>query len=233
MSIEKLETNPEEFKVNKKENTSRSRFALSKKNRLIGGGTCDCSIVALEGISRIVYYFSDFSDSGTPIFNITASSINVAVLTSVQDVSRYCEKIWICIRYTDYNGLDQWGLLELNLDDSIPSATFSRVIPFQNQGLVPIIPYLSTQFSQMGGGAGIDYNTVVLINEFLGPPEKNRIIRFDVSGNTAVETLIINSAFDNHISNNPAFMDVAYLPGDNTYVVAEYPHHTTAYNVVC
>ena len=228
MSIEKLETNPEEFKVNKVGLSRRNKFALSKKNRLIGGGTCDCSIVAIESVSKIVYYFSDFSDPGTPIFNVTASSINVAVLTSVQDVSRYCEKIWINIRYTDYNGLDQWGLLELNLDESIPSATFSRIIPFQNQGLVPILPFLPSQLSQMGGGAGIDYNTVVLINEFLGPPEQNRIIRFDISGNTAVETLIINSAFDNHISNNPAFMDVAYLPGDNTYVVAEYPHHTTA-----
>ena len=38
MSIEKLETNLEQFKVNKKEDTKRSRFALSKQQNLSGNG---------------------------------------------------------------------------------------------------------------------------------------------------------------------------------------------------
>ena len=180
----------------------------------------DCGILGASGIGTStapVVYYPDLASTGGPgivIFDVAATPIQGIQISRMIEVARYHDKIWMYIRYENPNLLH--GILELDFNVSIPSASFNRLIPLQNQALLGGNTLL---YDWLGGGTGIDSTTVVFSRLCTSCPAapyqplKTDLIKFDVSGSTAVETILFPT-----VSNAN---DMLYLSSSDTYVTVE------------
>jgi len=152
---------------------------------------------------------------GTVLFDMTTwiLSSGISAPVSINEVARYGNKIWQCVSYSLNNNVQGWvqKIIELDFDDSIPSASFSRLIPLQNNNLLDGFGGTANYFAS---ATSINSTTIILARRCVDClVYKNDIIKFDVSGSTAVETILF--ATSNQV------MDLAYVPSSNTLVAIE------------
>jgi hypothetical protein len=180
-----------------------------------GGGGCSIVTVNTTISGGELRYFPNIlslSSPGQSIFDFSTiqSITGLPSASFVGDgVARYGDKIWIGIIYQgggSFTGASQLynAILELDFDESIPSASFNRVI------------FVSQYNPVFAARCGINNTTV----SFSIGNVANGISLFDVSGTNAVETNLFSSSLTN--SGSPANVaDAVYLPSTDTWVLIE------------
>ena len=162
---------------------SPKRSAFLNKARKGGGGSGGgCGIVTINNSLQMLYFpdILSLSSPGQIIYDLSPSNLQndtgLLSATFIGDgVARYGDKIWIGIKYlggSSFTGASVWyhAILELDFNESIPSASFSRVI---NTG--------AFSSHELRSRSGINNNTVL----FSGGLNNNLSIKFDISGTVA------------------------------------------------
>ena len=180
MSIEKLETNPEEFKVNKEGFSRRNKFALQK--RLDGAVDCGILITGTELNSGLliagVFYYDHANMTSVQITSTTSSHPPLS-----QDIARWDNKF-----YQPYSqpsslgglhGINEWELDPINL-----TATFIRFIPvYDSLGI------------NIPTGVGMDMKdaNTIIVGAVSSLNQPYNIAEVDISGNTGILTNLFST----------------------------------------
>lgn len=180
--------------------------------------TCGIIGQVIGGIGSVYnpVYYPDLISTGAAAITIFdslawATSAGI-VLGRIKEVARYDDKIWMYINHVVGGVTSVAGILELDFFSSIPSASFNRLIPLQNQALVG----QGLAGGWLAAGVGIDSTTVVFSRYCPScPGSPNDIIKFDISGITAVETILFPTI--------DTVVDILYLQSSDTYVTVEHP----------
>tara|TARA_R100001443_G_scaffold107351_1_gene117160 strand:- start:836 stop:5950 length:5115 start_codon:yes stop_codon:yes gene_type:complete len=191
-----------------------------------------------NGVTGPIYnpvYYPDLTAVSGPsgpvqVFDIiTWASTNGITVGQCWEKARYGDKIWMYIKRIEFSPLTQsnvytHSILELDFDETIPIASFSRLIPLQNQQLCGG----DTQYGgYLAGGQGINDSTVVFCRKQTGygNPLADDIVKFDVSGNTAVETILFSTSPNaGQVSTDYQIQDMIYVPPSDTYVTIGVPY---------
>jgi len=192
--------------------SKRSAFLNSGVKERLGGGGSGCGIVTTgpgtgSGANQILYFpdISSLSSPGQFLYDFSDTNIQndtglPTASFSGDGVARYGDKIWFGIWTGGVGGND--AIVELDFDESIPSASFNRVINY--------LPSVTPGFV-LSARCGIDSSTVLCTT---GTSSPNQLIKLDISGVNAIPVLppIVTTGF--------AHYDAIYIPSSDTYLVS-------------